>query len=117
MIRAWGASPATTNPDGNLTSTYYQLGGYVQYTHPCGAFIRSNTRWVSQSNRNYPGDLPGDDFWQQDFIVGYRFLQRRAEVRVGILNVTDRDYRLSPLNLREEFPRERTYYASLRLQF
>jgi hypothetical protein len=89
----------------------------MQYTHACGAFVRGNTRWVQQSNRGYSTDLPGDDFWQQDVIVGYRFFQRRAEVRLGILNLTGTDYQLSPLNVREEFPRGRTYFASLRLQF
>ena len=49
--------------------------------------------------------------------VGHRFLQRRAEVRVGILNLGDQDYRLNPLNLHEEYPRERTFYAALKLYF
>ena len=112
-----GATPATLNPNSDLTSTLHQVAGYGQYTHSCGAFIRFSARWVQQSNRGYAADLPGDDFWQQDVIVGYRFLQRRAEIRVGVLNLSGTDYQLSPLNLREEFPRERTYYASLRLQF
>ena len=112
-----GASPATPNPNSDLSSTLHQMTGYWQYTHICGAFVRGNTRWVQQSNRGYPTDLPGDDFWQQDLIVGYRFFQRRAEVRLGILNLTGTDYQLSPLNVREDFPRGRTYFASLRLQF
>ena len=61
--------------------------------------------------------MPGDDFWQFHVTAGYRFLQRRAEVRVGILNLTDRDYRLNPLNLHLEAPRERTFTASLRFYF
>ena len=112
-----GASPATPNPNSDLSSTLHQVTGFMQYTHACGAFVRSNTRWVQQSNRGYPTDLPGDDFWQQDVIVGYRFFQRRAEVRLGILNLTGTDYQLSPLNVREDLPRGRTYFASLRLQF
>ena len=48
---------------------------------------------------------------------GYRFLQRRCEVRLGVLNLTGQDYRLNPLNLHEEYPRERTLYTSLRLNF
>src|SRR5260221_8139284 len=37
---------------------------------------------------------PGDDFWHFNAFVGYRFPRRRAELRVGVLNLTDRDYRL-----------------------
>ena len=36
---------------------------------------------------------------------------------LGILNLTDRDYRLNPLNLTTELPRTRTFYASLRFSF
>jgi len=115
----FGNTPTATSgtPNSDLTSTLHQVNGYGQYTHSCGAYIRFNTRWVQQSNSGYRSPLPGEDFWQQDVFVGYRFLQRRAEIRVGVLNLTDTDYQLSPLNIREEFPRERTYYASLRLQF
>jgi hypothetical protein len=49
--------------------------------------------------------------------VGYRFPRRYAEVRLGILNLTDSDYRLNPLSLHSALPRERTFIASLRLNF
>lgn len=105
------------SPNRDATSTLHQASSFVQYTHACGAFLRFNTRWVQQSNRGDDASLPGDDFWQHDVLIGYRFWQRRAEVRVGVLNLADADYQLSPLNLRDELPRERTYYMSLRLQF
>jgi len=38
-------------------------------------------------------------------------------VTVGVLNLSDRDYHLNPLNLTAELPRQRTFYASLRLSF
>lgn len=44
---------------------------------------------------------------------------RLAELQfsVGLLNITDQDYRLNPLNLRSELPRERTFVARLRFDF
>ena len=48
---------------------------------------------------------------------GYRFLQRRGEVRVGLLNISDRDYKLNPLTLYNELPRQRTLVVSLKLDF
>ena len=74
----------------------------------------------SMSDRNHwplTPARPGDNFWQLNVFAGYRFPHRRAEVRLGVLNLTDRDYRLNPLNLVSEPPRERTFYASFRFAF
>ena len=60
---------------------------------------------------------PGNNFWQFNAYAGYRFLRRHAEVRIGVLNMTDRDYRLNPLTLYNELPRERMFYASFKFYF
>jgi outer membrane receptor protein involved in Fe transport len=62
-------------------------------------------------------DLPSEAFWQHNIYIGYRFLQRRAEARLGILNLTDQDYRLNPLTLYSELMRERTFIANFRFMF
>ena len=62
-------------------------------------------------------DALSDDFWQVNAFVGYRFPRRRAEIRLGLLNIADQDYRLNPLNLTAELPRERTLLASFRFSF
>jgi outer membrane receptor protein involved in Fe transport len=49
--------------------------------------------------------------------AGYRFARRRVEVRLALLNITDQDYRLNPLNLTTELPRDRTLAASVRFSF
>jgi len=36
---------------------------------------------------------------------------------VGVLNLTDQDYRLNPLNLYPDLPRSRTFAASLQFNF
>ena len=52
-----------------------------------------------------------------DSVFGGRFARRMAEIRLGILNLTDRDYQLNPLNLYSELPRQRAFSASLKLNF
>jgi hypothetical protein len=59
----------------------------------------------------------GDDFWQFNVLAGYRLAQRRIEVTVGLLNLTDQNYQLNPLTLYNDLPRERTFMARLRLNF
>jgi hypothetical protein len=46
-----------------------------------------------------------------------RFARRHAELRVSLLNLLDRDYRLNPLTLYTELPRERTLAVSLKFYF
>ena len=55
--------------------------------------------------------------WQFDAWLGYRFPRRRAEVRFGVLNISDEDYRLSPRNPHRELPRERTAAVSVKVNF
>jgi outer membrane receptor protein involved in Fe transport len=73
--------------------------------------------WTQQSNRGDSAGLPGDDFWQVNAFVGYRFPRRVAEVRVGVLNLTGQDYRLNPLNLTPDLPRHRTVMVSFRFNW
>ena len=61
--------------------------------------------------------MPGDSFWQHDLVAGYRFAKRRAELRLGVLNLTDQGYRLNPLNLYAELPRQRTFLAAAKFNF
>jgi outer membrane receptor protein involved in Fe transport len=94
-----------------------QFGLNTLYAHPAGFFGQLEALWLAQDNGGDDAALKDDDFWQFNVWAGYRFARRRAEVRLGVLNLTDRDYRLNPLNLTAELPRERTFYASLRFNF
>ena len=87
------------------------------YNHPSGFFGVFQSAWYAQSNRGDSSTLPGDDFWQFNIVGGWRFLNRRAEISVGLLNITDQDYRLNPLNLAPELPRQRTLTVGLKLNF
>ncbi len=88
---------------------------FLIYNHPCGFFAEWSSDWYHQDNHGYTPDLPGDDFWQQNVFAGYVFSHRRAELRLGILNLADQDYRLNPLNLQSDLARHRTFTALLRL--
>jgi len=91
----------------------HELDLSARYSHPCGFFAEAQALWFAQDNR----DLPDEDFWQFNVFAGYRFAKRRAELRVGGLNLPGRDYRLNPLNLHAELPRERTLLVSFKFNF
>ena len=101
----------------DVSATLHQLDLFGTYNHRCGFFARFDAVWSQQSNRGYTPDRPGDDFWQYHVFAGYRFLQRRAEARIGVLNLGDRDYKLNPLTLYSELPRERTFTAGFKFYF
>jgi Tfp pilus assembly protein PilF len=105
------------HPTQDLESTLHQLNLFAIYNHPSGFFSQFESVWYSQGNEGYSPGRPGDDFWQFSTYVGYRFLRRQAEVRLGIVNLTDRDYRLNPLNLTAEIPRRRAFTAGMRFIF
>ena len=94
-----------------------QLNLYVIYNHRCGFFGEWQSVWNHQSNAGYVPSIGGEDFWQHHAFVGYRFPRRHVELRVGVLNLTGEEYRLNPLNLYAELPRERTYTASVKINF
>jgi len=104
-------------PHQDLEATLHQLDLFTIWNHPSGLFAQADARWFAQSNRGYAPEQHGDDFWQFNLLVGYRFPRRRAELVFGVLNLSDQDYRLNPLNLYLELPRERTFLTSLRVNF
>ena len=89
---------------------------YAIYNHPSGWFGQVQSLWYGQSNAGFRNE-PGDEFWQFNAFVGYRMWQRRAEITVGVLNIGGDDYKLEPLNLYSELPRERTFIARFSFKF
>jgi len=92
----------------------HQLNLHALWQNTAGFFARSEGIWYAQSNETSTGSLPDDDFWHFNAVAGYRFARRRAEIAVGLLNITDQDYRLNPLNSFLELPRGRTLVVSLK---
>jgi outer membrane receptor protein involved in Fe transport len=111
--------PVTVTPGANsdTMATLHQVNLFALFNHASGMFGQVDSLWSQQSNRGAASGLPGDDFWQFNAFVGYRFLRRAAEVRVGLLNISDQDYRLYPLNLTADLPRHRTVLVSFRFNY
>jgi outer membrane receptor protein involved in Fe transport len=109
--------PYEFKPRQDLESTLHQVQFFGVLNHASGCFGRAEALWSSQSNHGYDPGRPGDSFWQFNVYAGYRLPNRRAEIRLGLLNLTDQDYRINPLNLTAELPRDRAFVASLKLSF
>ena len=100
----------TTAPMTQNTDVRVQI---VQFNHPSGFFAGAESVWYGQDNEN----VADEEFWQFNVIAGYRFAQRRAEMAVAGLNLSDQDYRLNPINYHAELPRERTLLVSFKFNF
>jgi len=100
-----------------LEAVLNQVDLLAVYNHPRGFFAQGEAHWYAQNNLDGADDQPGDDFWQLNALAGYRFPRRKAEITIGLLNLTDQDYQLNPLNLYSELPRSRTLALRLRINF
>jgi Tfp pilus assembly protein PilF/outer membrane receptor protein involved in Fe transport len=100
-----------------LEGVLHHLNLFAIYNHPSGFFAEQEALWYAQSNSGYAPDEPGDEFWQFNAFAGYRFRQRKAELAIGLLNMSDQDYRLNPLNIYNELPRRRTLTVRFQLNF
>ena len=105
-------------------ATLQQVSLIGTWNSPTGLFARAEANWFFQSLSDDPRGLApgassrdGDEFWQLNLQVGYRFWQNQGEVSLGVLNLLDTDYQLSPLNPRQEIVRDRTAVVSCRLSF
>ncbi|MDA1275781.1 MAG: FecR domain-containing protein [Verrucomicrobia bacterium] len=110
-------TPANLVLDQDLRGVLNEVRLFGIYNLPCGFFSVLESLWFSQSNIGYAQDIPGDDFVHLNLYLGYRFPRRQAEIRLGLLNITDQDYQLNPLNLHAELPRERTFAARFRFNY
>jgi hypothetical protein len=104
-------------PDTRNRALLHQLSLSAIFNHPSGFFSEAEALWWAQDNHGYSPALPGDDFWQFNLFAGYRFPRRRAEVSIGLANLTGEGYRLNPLSLYGELPRGRTFVANLKFNF
>src|SRR5262249_15962951 len=84
-------APGTTGLDQlnpHVLATLHQVYLYANWYHPWGFFGQFNSVWSAQSNHGYSTPLADSDFWQFNIFAGYRFLQRRVEAGIGVLNLT-----------------------------
>ena len=104
-------------PSSDSSAVLQHVNLSAAYNHRSGFFGVFQSLWFAQSNRGDSSGLAGANFWQFNVLGGWRFLDRRGEVSVGLLNIASRDYRLNPLNITSELPRQRTLTMGLKLNF
>lgn len=98
----------------------HELGFSANWNSPSGFFARLEANWFMQRLRDDPaGQTPrsGDKLWQFNAFTGYRFNRNLCEVSVGIFNLSDQNYRLSPLSPYYDLARERTFVLRCRISF
>ncbi|MEW6156621.1 MAG: TonB-dependent receptor [Verrucomicrobiota bacterium] len=100
-----------------VEAVLHHLNAFVLFQHASGFFASAEAHWYRQSNRGYAPPREREDFWHWDATLGYRFSKRRAEIQLALLNVGDQDYRLNPLTVYLDRPRERTLAARFKFQF
>ncbi len=115
-------SPSATLQGGfhrqqDLEAVLHRVDLTTLYNHQSGFFGEAQATWYHQDSQGYSPNLPSEDFWQVNLFAGFRFAQRHAEVRLGLLNLIDQDYRLNPLNLLPDLPRKRTLLVGFRFYF
>ena len=111
--------PSTLAPglDTTAQADLQQARLFLLMNHPSGFFSRFEALWYHQENSGYTPPLPGDDFVQLNVMFGYRLRRQYGEISVGVLNLTDTDYNLNPLNAYTELPRERVFVARVKINF
>lgn len=107
---------SSSNPE-DQSAYLHQIGAYLLFNHPSGLFARFDVHGYLQQNLGYDGAEPGDDFVQLDLEGGWRFYHRRAQLLVGILNLTGRNYSLNPLTEYSELPRSQVFIARFSCEF
>jgi Tfp pilus assembly protein PilF len=105
------------HPHQRLESLLHTVNLHANWNHPSGLFSVLEGNWYHQNNSGFLPAEPGDDFYQFNAYVGYRFWQRRAELTIGLLNIFDCGYQLEPLNLYNEMARHRTVLARFLISF
>jgi outer membrane receptor protein involved in Fe transport len=105
------------SPSQDLSAIFHQVALQTIFSHPSGLFSQFEAHWYDQHNQGYSPPLSDSHFWQLNLFLGYRFPGRKVELRLGLLNLTDQDYRLNPLTLYNDLPRKRTFVARLQFSF
>jgi tetratricopeptide (TPR) repeat protein len=119
LVSSFPSIPATHLSPTDDTADLHELTGYVLYNHPSGFFARADATWYHQGNAHIElnNTLAGDDFVQENVYAGYRLWNRRAELLLGIANLSNEDYHLNPITPYSELPRKRSVIVRLNFVF
>lgn len=109
--------PASVVPPTHEMATLQEVDSYLLFNHSSGFYSKFEVHWYGQHNSGWTPNEPPVSFFQENIYAGYRFLHRRLETQVGILNLAGGDYDLNPLTVYQELPRKRVFEASLNFIF
>ncbi|HEY3913480.1 MAG TPA: TonB-dependent receptor, partial [Verrucomicrobiae bacterium] len=124
-LTAVDLSTHVTTPSGTTIPTYYdghenstlnEVSLFANYELPCGFFSQFQVNWWDQENIASM-DEPGDSFYQLNLYAGYRFMRRRAELTIGVINLNNSDYHIDPVTYFLEQAHNRTFVASFKFNF
>ena len=101
----------------HFVSTLQEVDSYVLFNHSSGFYTKLEANWYGQRNFGATPAEPYSSFFQENIYTGYRFARRRAELQLGILNLSGGGYNLDPLNVYQELPRKRVFEASFNFLF
>jgi len=110
-------APVLASADRTERSDLHQSELFARYHHASGLFARAEGQWYHQDSSGYTPALASADFFQANFWLGWRITRQRGEISVGVLNFGNQDYRLNPLTIYAELPRQRTFVARLKASF
>ena len=105
-------------------ATLQELTITGNWNSPSGWFASIEANAFSQNldddpRSSIPGITPrdGDSFCQFNALVGFRFHRNQGAITLGLLNIGDTDYQLSPLTPFGEISRSRTAVVTCRFNF
>ncbi|MGD0411973.1 MAG: hypothetical protein ABSC18_09730, partial [Verrucomicrobiota bacterium] len=113
------AYPGVSSLDGTQKARLQVVDSYALFTHPSGFFARAEVHWYGQSDSPLASSAPEPrvSFFQENLFAGCRFLHRRVEFQLGILNLGGGNYNLDPLTPYQELPRKRVFDTRLNFIF
>jgi tetratricopeptide (TPR) repeat protein len=115
-----------SEPGTNFTdeATLHEISLYGNWNSPSGFFAHLEANWFQQDLTDDPGRVAlgaaprnGDEFFQVNAWLGYRFNRNLCELSAGVLNIGGEDYQLSPLSPHAEIARDRTFFMVYRMSF
>ncbi len=101
----------------HFVSTLQEVDTYVLFNHSSGFYAKLEANWYGQGNFGANPAEPYSSFFQENIYTGYRFAHRRAELQLGVLNLSGGGYNLDPLTVYQELPRKRVFEASFNFLF
>ncbi len=111
--------PISADPLANQTlkATLQEIDTYLLFNHRSGFYAKLEAHWYGQNNSGWTPIEPSVSFVQENIFAGYRFAHRRAELQLGILNLSGGGYDLNPLTVYQELPRKRVFEAGFNFIF